>query len=184
MIDYGRPHPIPRPVMAPCDAVKLKPHEDPLKGHDAPDHICITAPRYAYAAQTYRSMPEPSIEDVERVEAVKRAKAERKEADKQRAKAAREAAIIEGIARRKAEREAASIDRQRVKKAEKKAKPKTLAESVFDLRVALHLSHEQFATLVGCSKVTTYNWEKGQTKPSADNLRKMAELSLRIGGIS
>ena len=160
MIDYGRPHPIPRPVMAPCDAVKLKPHEDPLKGHDAPAHVCITAPRYAYAAQTYRSMPEPSIEDVERVEAVKRAKAERK-----------------------AERENASVDRQRVKKAEKKAKPKTLAESVFDLRVALHLSHEQFATLVGCSKVTTYNWEKGQTKPSADNLRKMAELSLRIGGI-
>ena len=97
MIDYGRPHPIPRPVMAPCDAVKLKPHEDPLKGHDAPAHVCITAPRYAYAAQTYRSMPEPSIEDVERVEAVKRAKAERK-----------------------AERENASVDRQRVKKAEKK----------------------------------------------------------------
>lgn len=42
-------------------------------------------------------------------------------------------------------------------------------------REQLHLTAEEAAVKVGCTLGTLYSWERGDTKPHADSLAKMAK---------
>ena len=48
------------------------------------------------------------------------------------------------------------------------------------LRQALTMTLQEMAGAVGVTKNTFWRWERGQSKPRAKHLRKMAALELKI----
>jgi len=60
-------------------------------------------------------------------------------------------------------------------------KPRTLGEKIRKHRMDLGLVQKDVAKYVGVATDTVTNWEKGKTKPSKENLRKIQKfLRLKI----